>query len=225
MNTISKVQADFDRLALLSDDGWSHNSHYHPFLLKHVPQHMETALEIGCGTGALSRLLAQRADHVLALDLSPQMIRVASERSVDYPNIQYETADAEVRELPERTFDCIATIATLHHLSLDTTILKMKRALKPGGVLLILDLYMVERWGWRDVVRNAAAMPYSFCLKLLKTGRLRPSREVREAWAEHGKTDHYPSPAQIRAACVELTGAQIRFHLLWRYSVIWKMIE
>lgn len=222
MNTLAKVQADFDRLALLSDDGWSHNSHYHPFLLKHVPQHIETALEIGCGTGGFSRLLAQRADHVLALDLSPQMIRIARERSADYPNIEYERANAEVRELPESAFDCIATIATMHHLPLEAMLLKMKRALKPGGVLLVLDLYQVEQWGWQDVVRNAVAMPYSFWLKLFKTGRLRPPREVREAWEEHGKIDHYLSPEQIRSACAELPGAKIRFHMLWRYSIIWK---
>jgi ubiquinone/menaquinone biosynthesis C-methylase UbiE len=219
---VSKVQADFDRLALLSGDEWNHNSHYHPCLLKHIPQHIHTALEIGCGTGAFSRLLAQRADRVLALDLSSQMILIAKQSSPDYSNLTYETADAAVCEFLDSHFDCIASIATLHHMSLEAMIPKMKRALKPGGVLLILDLYALERWGWRDVLRNAAAVPYSLCLKLLKTGRLRSSREVREAWEEHGKTDHYLTPAQVRAACVELTGAQIKFHVLWRYSVIWK---
>lgn len=219
---VSKVRADFDRLALLSDEGWSHNSHYHPFLLKHVPQQMDAALEIGCGTGAFSRLLAQRADRVMALDLSPQMIRVARERSAGYPNIQYATADAAVWDFPESHYDCVVTIATLHHLPLDMMIPRMARTLKPGGVLLILDLYSLERWGWQDVLRNAAAVPYNLCLKLLKTRRLRPSREAREAWAEHGRTDQYVSPAQIRAACGDLIGAQLRLHLLWRYSVIWK---
>jgi ubiquinone/menaquinone biosynthesis C-methylase UbiE len=219
---VSKVQTDFDKLALLSEDKWSHNSHYHPFLLKHIPPHIEAALEIGCGTGAFSRRLAQRADRVLALDLSPQMIRIAKERSADYSNIEYETGDAAIWEFPESYFDCITTIATLHHLSLEDMIPKMAHALKPGGMLLILDLYTIERWGWQDVLRNVAAVPYNLCLKLLKTGRLRSSREAREAWAEHGQTDHYLSPAQIRATCAELAGAQIRLHLLWRYSVIWK---
>jgi len=31
----------------------------------------------GCGTGTFSRLLADRSEHVLALDLSPQMIQIA----------------------------------------------------------------------------------------------------------------------------------------------------
>jgi hypothetical protein len=30
------VRADFDRLAPLSDDDWSHNSHYHAYLLRHL---------------------------------------------------------------------------------------------------------------------------------------------------------------------------------------------
>jgi len=36
------VQADFDRIALLSnqdaDEGWNHNNHYHRFLLEQVPE-------------------------------------------------------------------------------------------------------------------------------------------------------------------------------------------
>jgi SAM-dependent methyltransferase len=87
------IQADFDRLALLSDEGWNHNNHYHNFLLRHVPPHSGDVLEIGCGTGAFARLLAERADHVTALDLSPQMIRIARERSKQYPEIDYEIAD------------------------------------------------------------------------------------------------------------------------------------
>jgi hypothetical protein len=51
---MSSFEADFDRLALLDDEGWTANNHYHDFLLKHVPQNCENALEIGCGTGALA---------------------------------------------------------------------------------------------------------------------------------------------------------------------------
>src|SRR5437868_4726022 len=48
------VQADFDRIALLSkqdaDEGWNHNNHYHRFLLEQVPACCAYALDIGCGT-------------------------------------------------------------------------------------------------------------------------------------------------------------------------------
>ena len=73
---MSSVEADFDRLALLDDQGWTSNNHYHNSLLKHLPANCENALEIGCGTGAFARLLAKRCKHVVALDLSSDMIRV-----------------------------------------------------------------------------------------------------------------------------------------------------
>ena len=90
---VAQIQAYFDKLALLSSEGCNHNSHYHRFLLKKVPSNCRNALEIGCGTGAFARLLAHRVEHVLALDLSPQMIRLAHERSASYANIDFQVAD------------------------------------------------------------------------------------------------------------------------------------
>lgn len=216
------IQADFDRIALLtSDGGWDHNTHFHDFLLRHVPPDCQDALEIGCGAGALSRRLATRSQRVLALDLSPQMIRLAVERSMKFSNIEYEVADVMTRKLTDGQFDCIATIATLHHLPTASMLAKMKRALKAGGVLLILDLFQSE--GVTDAMMSALSMPLSVGLRVLRRGRLRPPREVREAWAEHGRHDSYLTCAQVSQLCAEmLPGAKVRKHLLWRYSVVWK---
>jgi len=96
----SLIQADFDRLAAFSTDGWNHNSHYHRFLLKHVPQPCQQVLEVGCSSGAFTRHLATRAEQVLALDVSPQMIHLARERSQQYTNIEFHIADALSWEFP-----------------------------------------------------------------------------------------------------------------------------
>ena len=85
---MSTIQADFDRLALLDAQGWTQNNHYHNFLLRHVRDGCQNALEVGCGTGAFARRLAERAPQVVALDLSPEMIRVARSRSTDSPNLE-----------------------------------------------------------------------------------------------------------------------------------------
>jgi len=221
VNEMSKIQADFDRIALLSGNGWNHNSHYHGFLLKQLPPHCANALEIGCGTGAFSRLLASRSDRVLALDLSPQMIRIAKDHSKQYPNIDFQVADAMAWEFPIEQFDCVASIATLHHLPFEETLLKMKGALKINGTLIILDLLQAE--GLPDVLTSALAMPAHIILRLVKTGRLREPHQVREAWTEHGRHDSYPTLSQIRQVCAAvLPGARVRKHLLWRYSIIWK---
>lgn len=217
----SKVRADFDRIALLAGEEWGHNGHYHDLLLRHVPAPCRDALEVGCGTGAFSRLLAQRSDRVLALDLSPNMIGLAREASARFPNIDFEVADVLTRGLPAARFDCVATIATLHHLPVREVLPKLKGALKPGGVLLILDLFQAE--GLSDALMSALALPLSVCLRLVRSGRLRPPREVRRAWDEHGRHDSYLTLARVREVCAEmLPGALVTRHLLWRYSVVWK---
>ena len=225
---MSAIQTDFDRLAALDSEGWTHNNHYHHFLLRHVGNGCQNALEIGCGTGAFARLLAERSQHVLALDLSPEMIRVARARSAQFPNIEFQVADAMSRNFPAAHFDCIAAIATLHHLPLHEMILKLKAALKPGGVLIVLDLFEPERnlftaAGLLDTFLNIVAMGVSVNLRLIHNRRLKPPREVRAAWAAHEQHDSYPKMREIRTLCADiLPGARIRKHLLWRYSIIWQ---
>src|SRR5882672_6114258 len=143
---MSTIQKDFDRIALVSPDGSLQNSHYHNFLLRQLPPDCQAALEIGCGKGEFSRRLGERSKRVLALDLSPEMIRIANAQSAQLSNIDFRIADVMSYALPPERFDCIASIATLHHLPLREIFLKMKASLKPGGVLLILDLFEPIKW-------------------------------------------------------------------------------
>ncbi|HET8852781.1 MAG TPA: methyltransferase domain-containing protein [Ktedonobacteraceae bacterium] len=215
------IQADFDRLAPLARESWDHNSHYHSFLLQHIPPHSKKALEIGCGTGAFARLLAKRVDHGVALDLSPQMIRLARERSEQYPNIDYHIADVLSWEFPAEQFDCIVSIATLHHLPMADMLSKMRDTLKVNGTLIVLDLFQAE--GLSDILTSIAATLVNIVLQYIKTGHARVPRNVREAWAEHGRNDSYLTLSQVRRICAAiLPGAKVRKHLLWRYSIIWK---
>ena len=217
---MSTIQSDFDRLALVSEDGAAHNDHYHTFLLRHLPPHCDNALEIGCGTGGFARLLAERSDRLLALDFSPEMIRIARERSTRFSNIDFQCTDVLNTPLPAESFDCIASIATLHHLPLRDTLLKLKAALKPGGVLLILDLF--EPKGLSDYLLNFVALPVSVGLRFQHYGRLRQRPEVRSAWAAHEAHDLYPTMRDVHTLCDEiLPGAKIKQHLLWRYSIVW----
>jgi len=225
---MSAIQTDFDRIALLSaDDGWTQNNHYHNFLLRRVPAKCENTLEIGCGTGTFSRRLAHHAQKVLALDLSPEMIRIARQRSTQFTNIEFRVADV-MSAFPTETFDCIASLATLHHLPLRETLSRMRDSLKIGGVLLVLDLFDRERnvfkpEGLFDSILNAVAIPTSVSLRFLHHGRLLPPREVRAAWAAHEQHDTFPTMNEVRTLCAEiLPGARIKKHLLWRYSIIWQ---
>jgi ubiquinone/menaquinone biosynthesis C-methylase UbiE len=217
---LETIQADFNRIALHWADGWNPNSYYYDFILRQLPSHLSFALEIGCGTGDFSRLLAGRADRVLAVDLSPNMIDRAREDSRKYSNIDFQVADAVAQDFPSEHFDAVVSIATLHHLPLSQMLQKMKSALRVGGTLAVLDLFQVE--GLSGVFSNAVAMPLSVSLRLLKNRRLRVKPDLRKAWAEHDLHDTFPRLGEVRNACSPLLpGAQIKRHLLWRYSIIW----
>ncbi len=215
------VRADFDRLAAFDEAGWSHNSHYHGYLLRQLPARVDRGLDVGCGTGTFARLLAARAGSVLGLDFSPEMIARARARSAGQANITYEVADVRTWPWPAASFDCIASIATLHHLPLAETLGQMAGALRPGGVLLVLDLYQAETPA--DFAVCALAVPVSLALRLLRNRRLHDPLPVREAWAAHGPHDHYLTLTEVRRVVRDLLpGAHVRRHLFYRYSLIWR---
>jgi len=215
------IRADFDRLARYDTDTWSHNGHYHGFLLRQLPMPCEAALEIGCGTGSLARQLAARAGHVLALDLSPAMIQIAQAQSAGCTNIDYRAADVLSWDWPAEHFAGIVSVATLHHLPLAEILPRLRAALRPGGVLAVLDLF--KSAGPRDRLLDALALPASAALSLLKNGRLAEFPEVRAAWAAHGQHDIYLTLADFRQACAGiLPSARIRRRLFWRYSLVWR---
>jgi SAM-dependent methyltransferase len=217
----TEIRADFDRLAAFDDGAWDHNRHYHAFLLRHLPARRDVALEVGCGTGAFARALAVRFGRVLAVDLSAEMIRRARARSDGAANLEFRQADLRALDLPEASFDCVAAIATLHHLPLAAALEKLAAALRPGGVVLVLDLYRAVTIPER--VLGGIALPASVLLRLRRRGRLRQARAARRAWAEHACGDVYPTLEEVRSVAARLLpGATIRRHLLWRWSLVWR---
>jgi len=219
MNT--SVEADFDRLALLDDEGWTSNNHYHNSLLKYVPANCENALEIGCGTGAFARLLAKRCKRVVALDLASEMIRVARSRSTGFENLEFQLADAVQWDFPQSHFDFVCSIATLHHVEQRELLVKIRYSLKPNGVLVVLDL--VESESLVERMCDVVGFGVSGGLRLIHNGRLQPPAAVRKAWEQHGKHDHYLTVRQVRTLADEiLPGAIVRRCLLWRYLLVYK---
>jgi 2-polyprenyl-3-methyl-5-hydroxy-6-metoxy-1,4-benzoquinol methylase len=217
-----RIEADFDRLAAFDGDGWSHNNHYHTYLLRQCPAQMETALEVGCGSGMFTRLLATRATHVTGLDLSGEMLRLARERTPQQMPIDYVQADVLDCLTPTPRYDVIASIATLHHLPLDVILPRLRNALKPGGVLLVLDLFETEN-GLDYVVTGVAGMVMSHILHRWHGVSRRDAPEVQAAWEAHGAHDVYPRLSEVRQLCARLLpGAFVRKHVLWRYSLVWR---
>ena len=70
-----------------------------------VPADAEV-LDVGCGSGWAARLLASQAvnGHVVGIDVSDEMIRVAREQSESFQNIEFQVASAEQLPFPDASF-------------------------------------------------------------------------------------------------------------------------
>ena len=89
-------------------------------------------LELGCGTGEYTALLAGTGATIAALDLSAELLHVARSRGL--PSVvRFLRGDAERLPFPDGQFDAVVGNAVLHHLRLDAALREIRRVLRPGG--------------------------------------------------------------------------------------------
>ncbi len=95
-------------------------------------------LDAGCGTGWYSRLWRERGQHVVALDLSPQMLRQA--RSLDAASL-YLVGDIDALPLASQSVDRVwSNLAVQWSSDLRTALQQFARVLRPEGVMLFSTL-------------------------------------------------------------------------------------
>jgi ubiquinone/menaquinone biosynthesis C-methylase UbiE len=94
-------------------------------------------LEIGCGRGEFSSMLASRYrdSELAAVDFSPKAISIAKARhSGGLPNLQFDVADATSLPYEDRSFDIVVSCECLEHVLNPAAMTReMCRVLKPGG--------------------------------------------------------------------------------------------
>ena len=99
-------------------------------------------LEVGCGTGPVSRALAQlRTDcQVFGVDPSPFFLTTAGRLAEGIANLQFRQGDARQLPFDPGTFDVLVFHTTLCHVpALDEALAEAHRVLRPGGQLVIFD--------------------------------------------------------------------------------------
>ncbi len=138
MNTIKEnSKAAFNQQAATYDKDikGQHARSLYPVLLKklfHIP--FRSALDLGCGTGEMLKLIFQKdADKALyGIDLSEKMLSVAKSKLPD--QVKLLLGDSESLPFPDNTFDVMFCNDSFHHYPAPMNVLReVHRVLKPGG--------------------------------------------------------------------------------------------
>lgn len=160
-----------------------------------LPEQLATVLDIGCGTGRITHLLAARSQRTLAVDLAEGMLQFA-QKSYSDPNISWLVGDAEQLPLLDSCVDTVfSSMALQWCMPIDSAMQQLYRVLKPGGTAL---------------------------LALLSEGAL---RELAQAWQTFDNVPHVNQFAPHAQLCAQAqqqgftVKSQVKEYITWHHSV------
>ena len=97
-----------------------------------LPQRVGTVVDLGAGTGALTRLLVGRADQVVAVEPDDRMRAVLAEA---VPGARAVAGRGEAIPLPDGSVDAVLASSSWHWMDTVPTLREIARVLVPGGVV------------------------------------------------------------------------------------------
>ena len=112
-----------------------------------IDRQYQNILELGCGTGKNTALLARIGSEVLALDFSPGMLREAKTK-VRFTNVSFVRADL-MKPWPVKTgsFELVACNLVLEHIeNLDSIFFQASQSLTAGGQFFISELHPFRQY-------------------------------------------------------------------------------
>lgn len=102
--------------------------------LASLPGRRETVWEAGCGSGQLTRTLANRFGRVFATDASAEQLALAPRIS----NVEYRQTRAEESELADGTADLCVAAQAAHWFDLDAYYAEVRRVGRRGGAIALV---------------------------------------------------------------------------------------
>lgn len=180
-----------------------------------APRSDERALDLGAGTGLLTRALAPRVASVAALDISEAMLeRLDAKAAADgIPNIEVVAGDMRSLPFADEEFDLVVSNYAFHHLddeAKELALAETRRVLRPGGRLVVVDMMFSLSLQPRDrrlvlsKIRAIAARGPAGILRIARNaGRL-----------AMGNWEHPTSPETWEAMLLERRFEDVRVEVL-----------
>jgi len=97
-----------------------------------------SVLDVACGEGYGSAMLARRAKHVIGVDISAEAVQLAAAKYADQRNLEFRTGDATAIPLDDGSVERIVCFETIEHLREQGAMLaELRRVLAPTGLLFL----------------------------------------------------------------------------------------
>jgi SAM-dependent methyltransferase len=161
----------------------------------------DRVLEVGCGTGQLTRSLLARGVHVTALEPGNQLMGVAEENLRDAGDVEFVRARLEDAELPCESYRAVFSASAIHWVDPDVGWRKIADALVPDGTLALIQYVGLQQQRsvddqeallsamHRHAPEVAATLPTYRDLDRTIAGVRERRRNVAEVWGWLGSYD------------------------------------
>ena len=98
----------------------------------------ETVIDLGCGVGRITRVLARDAARVIAFDVSRRMLEIAERENPDLANVEWALGDGQtLAPVGDASIDAVVSFVVLQHIPDPAVTLgyvrEIGRVLRPGG--------------------------------------------------------------------------------------------
>jgi ubiquinone/menaquinone biosynthesis C-methylase UbiE len=109
-----------------------------------------SGIDVGCGTGRWSMLVAPRVEHLHLLDASAEALAVARQNLKPATNVSFHAASVAEIPLPAQSLDFAYSLGVLHHVpDTEAAIAAIAAKLKPGAPFLVYLYYALDnRAAW-----------------------------------------------------------------------------
>jgi glycosyltransferase involved in cell wall biosynthesis/SAM-dependent methyltransferase/GT2 family glycosyltransferase len=125
--------------------------HLHRYLIARELSRDKYVLDIACGEGYGSDLLASVATHVVGVDIAQEAVDHAAARYTR-PNLQFKQGACESIPLPDHTVDVVVSFETIEHVGSQGDMMReIRRVLRADGLLVISN---PERHQYSEVLGN-----------------------------------------------------------------------
>jgi len=161
--------------------GWSYQDFIDQLIKRINLEDDHRLLDIATGTAVIPRKLAARSNSsgkLFGLDITEAMLRRGQEKTAELLNptvIHLTCGDAMALPFPADSFDIVVTGLASHHMHIPRMMGEIKRILKPGGSLAMIDVGSTAFWRL-PIIRSIS--------RLFAFGYFLFTENISRAWAE-----------------------------------------